>query len=165
VAAHVGFAGAMLNPFTIGIAQDMAGLPLFSGIEYRVVCWVILMVIAIAFVLWQASKVRKQNMVIVSALQKPNLSSQSEGACQHAVQSASQNAGPDVSPEAIAEAKGSKLRAWICFAAITISLILFAWNQGGKCANPNSLVTMGRKCTVRSILTDFHQGFHKNVYP
>ena len=32
VAAHVGFAGAMLNPFTIGIAQDMSGLPLFSGI-------------------------------------------------------------------------------------------------------------------------------------
>ena len=60
VAAHVGFAGAMLNPFTIGIAQDMAGLPLFSGIEYRVVCWLVLMTVAIVFVLWQASKVKKQ---------------------------------------------------------------------------------------------------------
>ena len=59
VAAHVGFAGAMLNPFTIGIAQDMAGLPLFSGIEYRIVCWVVLMAVAIAFVLWYASKVKK----------------------------------------------------------------------------------------------------------
>ena len=29
VAAHVGFAGAMLNPFTIGIAQGIADLPLF----------------------------------------------------------------------------------------------------------------------------------------
>ncbi len=28
VAAHVGFAGAMLNPFTIGIAQGIAGMPL-----------------------------------------------------------------------------------------------------------------------------------------
>ena len=28
VAAHVGFAGAMLNPFTIGIAQGIADLPL-----------------------------------------------------------------------------------------------------------------------------------------
>ena len=46
VAAHVGFAGAMLNPFTIGIAQDMSGLPLFSGIEYRVVCWVVLMTLS-----------------------------------------------------------------------------------------------------------------------
>ena len=43
VAAHVGFAGAMLNPFTIGIAQGMAELPLFSGIEYRIFCWVLLM--------------------------------------------------------------------------------------------------------------------------
>ena len=41
VAAHVGFAGAMLNPFTIGIAQGMAELPLFSGIEYRIFCWVV----------------------------------------------------------------------------------------------------------------------------
>jgi uncharacterized ion transporter superfamily protein YfcC len=55
VAAHVGFAGAMLNPFTIGIAQDMARLPLFSGIEYRIVCWCLLMLVAIVFVLWYAS--------------------------------------------------------------------------------------------------------------
>ena len=59
VAAHVGFAGAMLNPFTIGIAQDMSGLPLFSGIEYRTLCWVILMVLAICFVLIYASRIRK----------------------------------------------------------------------------------------------------------
>ena len=62
VAAHVGFAGAMLNPFTIGIAQGMADLPLFSGIEYRTVCWLVLMAIAIAFVLWQASRVKKQKV-------------------------------------------------------------------------------------------------------
>jgi uncharacterized ion transporter superfamily protein YfcC len=35
VAAGLGFAGAVLNPFTIGIAQGLAGLPLFSGFEYR----------------------------------------------------------------------------------------------------------------------------------
>ena len=32
VAAHIGFSGAMLNPFTIGIAQGIAGIPLFTGI-------------------------------------------------------------------------------------------------------------------------------------
>ena len=62
VAAHVGFAGAMLNPFTIGIAQGIAGIPLFSGIGYRLVCWAILTVIGIAFVLWYANKVRKNPM-------------------------------------------------------------------------------------------------------
>ena len=59
VAAHVGFAGAMLNPFTIGIAQDMSDLPLFSGIEYRILCWIVLMTVAIAFTLWYASRIRK----------------------------------------------------------------------------------------------------------
>lgn len=58
VAAHVGFAGAMLNPFTIGIAQGIAGLPLFSGLEYRIFCWVVLTVIGIAFVLLYAHRVK-----------------------------------------------------------------------------------------------------------
>ena len=59
LAAHVGFAGAFLNPFTIGIAQDMAGLPPFSGMGYRIACWVVLTVVAIVFVLRYAAKVRR----------------------------------------------------------------------------------------------------------
>ena len=58
VAAHVGFAGAMLNPFTIGIAQGIADLPLFSGLEYRLFCWVVLTIMGIAFVLWYARRVK-----------------------------------------------------------------------------------------------------------
>ena len=59
VAAHIGFSGAMLNPFTIGIAQGIADIPLFSGLGYRAVCWVVLTVIGIVFVLWYANKVKK----------------------------------------------------------------------------------------------------------
>lgn len=59
VAAHVGFAGAMLNPFTIGIAQGIADLPIFSGLEYRILCWVILTAICIAFVLWYANRIKR----------------------------------------------------------------------------------------------------------
>ena len=58
VAAHVGFAGAMLNPFTLGIAQGIAGVPLFSGIEYRLVCWLLLTTVGIAFVLWYAHRIK-----------------------------------------------------------------------------------------------------------
>ena len=58
VAAHIGFAGAMLNPFTIGIAQGIADLPIFSGLEYRFFCWIILTLIGIAFVLWYANRVK-----------------------------------------------------------------------------------------------------------
>ncbi len=59
VAAHVGFAGAMLNPFTIGIAQGLSHIPIFSGFEYRLVCWCVLTTIIIAFVLFYASKIKK----------------------------------------------------------------------------------------------------------
>ena len=59
VAAHIGFAGAMLNPFTIGIAQGIAELPIFSGLEYRCLCWVVLTTIGIAFVLWYANRVKR----------------------------------------------------------------------------------------------------------
>mgnify|MGYP004443684363 FL=1 len=58
-AAHVGFAGAILNPFTIGIAQGIAEVPIFSGIEYRLFCWVVLTVIAIVFVLLYAKRVKR----------------------------------------------------------------------------------------------------------
>lgn len=59
VAAHVGFAGAMLNPFTIGIAQQLSDVPLFSGIEYRTFCWVTLMTFAICCVLIYANRIKR----------------------------------------------------------------------------------------------------------
>ena len=65
VAAHIGFSGAMLNPFTIGIAQGIADIPLFSGIGYRLVCWVILTIVGIVFVLIYAKKVKKNPMISV----------------------------------------------------------------------------------------------------
>lgn len=59
VAAHVGFSGAVLNPFTIGIAQGLSDLPLFSGFEYRLVCWFILTTLLIVIVLKYANRIKK----------------------------------------------------------------------------------------------------------
>ena len=59
VAANVGFSSAFLNPFTVGIAQEMAELPLFSGMEYRLFCWAILTLLLILFVLFYAKSVYK----------------------------------------------------------------------------------------------------------
>lgn len=58
-AAHIGFAGAILNPFTIGIAQGLASVPLFTGIEYRVLCWIIITFVSVVFLLWYARRVKK----------------------------------------------------------------------------------------------------------
>jgi uncharacterized ion transporter superfamily protein YfcC len=58
VAAHLGFASAVLNPFTIGIAQGIADLPLFSGLEYRIFCWIVINTFGISFVLWYARRIK-----------------------------------------------------------------------------------------------------------
>ena len=105
VAAHVGFAGAMLNPFTIGIAQDMSDLPLFSGIEYRIICWLILMTIAVAFTLWYASRIRKPVAV-------------TEGPVDEAAE--------------VME-KGSGIKAWVCFAILMVVLVLFSVFYASDC--------------------------------
>lgn len=59
VAAGLGFAGAVLNPFTIGIAQGLAGLPLFSGFEYRLFSWVVINLIGIGYILWYGARIKK----------------------------------------------------------------------------------------------------------
>jgi uncharacterized ion transporter superfamily protein YfcC len=59
VGAGAGFAGAFMNPFTVGIAQGIAELPLFSGMAYRIGVWVVITGIAIAYVYRYASKIKK----------------------------------------------------------------------------------------------------------
>ena len=59
VAAAQGFAGAFLNPFTVGIAQGLSNLPLFSGIEYRIFMWTVINVVGFAFILRYAAKIHK----------------------------------------------------------------------------------------------------------
>ena len=51
LAAGLGFAGALLNPFTIGIAQGLAGVQLFSGLEYRLLVWAVINAFGIGYVL------------------------------------------------------------------------------------------------------------------
>lgn len=54
-----GFAAAFLNPFTVGIAQGIAGLPLLSGMGLRVILYICMVTMAICYVLRYALKVKK----------------------------------------------------------------------------------------------------------
>jgi uncharacterized ion transporter superfamily protein YfcC len=58
VAAHLGFAGAVFNPFTIGIAQGLSNIPIFSGFEYRMVCWLVINAVGFTFILWYAKRIK-----------------------------------------------------------------------------------------------------------
>lgn len=59
IAAALGFAGAFLNPFTVGIAQGLSDLPLFSGIEYRLVMWIIINITGFTFILRYAQRIKR----------------------------------------------------------------------------------------------------------
>ena len=67
VASNVGFSSAFLNPFTVGIAQGMADLPLFSGMGYRLFCWAFLTILMVVFVWIYAKRTRQEPTVILSA--------------------------------------------------------------------------------------------------
>lgn len=59
LACNIGFTAAMLNPFNVGIAQSIAEIPMYSGIEYRTIVWLVSTIIAVAFVMIYASKIKK----------------------------------------------------------------------------------------------------------
>ncbi len=60
VGSQIGFAAAFLNPFNVGIAQGIAGVPVFSGIGFRIIVWLLATAITIAFLMWYAARIKRQ---------------------------------------------------------------------------------------------------------
>lgn len=54
-----GYGAGCTQPFSVGVAQGIAGVPIFSGLPYRMALFVILVSINIAFVMYHAYKVKK----------------------------------------------------------------------------------------------------------
>jgi uncharacterized ion transporter superfamily protein YfcC len=59
VAGAVGFAAATTNPFTVNIAQEIAGLPLNSAILFRLVFFACCMTITLIYMLRYGGRVRR----------------------------------------------------------------------------------------------------------
>ena len=57
--AGLGFSGAAMNPFTVGVSQGIAQVPFMSGAGYRVICHIVMWLIASAFVMKYAKKVKE----------------------------------------------------------------------------------------------------------
>lgn len=58
LAAQVGFAAATLNPFTLGVAQGIAEIPLFSGVGFRMVFFVCAISAAFIYTMRYGNKVK-----------------------------------------------------------------------------------------------------------
>lgn len=56
--AQVGFQSGWLNPFTVGVAHDIAELPMFSGIVMRLIFWVVYLFVTCWFIIRYAKKVK-----------------------------------------------------------------------------------------------------------
>ena len=54
----IGFSTGAFNPFTTGVAQSIAGLPIFSGVGYRFVCLVVFLIVTNIYIIWYAKKVK-----------------------------------------------------------------------------------------------------------
>lgn len=55
--AAIGFTAGILNPFNVGVAQDIAELPLFSGMGYRIFILIVLLAATSTYIICYAKKV------------------------------------------------------------------------------------------------------------
>ena len=54
--AGIGYSGAMMNPFTVGVAQGIAEVTYMSGSGFRIMCHAVMLVVGAAFIMRYASK-------------------------------------------------------------------------------------------------------------
>lgn len=68
VASQVGFGTSWMNPFSVGIAQGIAELPLLSATPFRVVLWLIMTLIGVIYTTRYAIKIKKNPEISISYL-------------------------------------------------------------------------------------------------
>lgn len=54
--AAIGFTAGILNPFNVGVAQDIAELPLFSGMGYRIFILIVLLAATSTYIICYAKR-------------------------------------------------------------------------------------------------------------
>ncbi|MBQ3290890.1 MAG: YfcC family protein [Mogibacterium sp.] len=59
LATGCGFAAGIANPFTVGVAQGLAGLPMFSGIWLRALSFILIYILLLWFIRRHAAAVEK----------------------------------------------------------------------------------------------------------
>lgn len=59
LAVGCGFASGVCNPFTVGVAQQLAGLPMFSGVWMRLLAFVLIYLLLLMFIRSYAKKIEK----------------------------------------------------------------------------------------------------------
>lgn len=66
VATQIGFATSWMNPFSVAIAQGIAGIPVLSGATFRIIVWIIFTGLGLAMTMYHAERIRKTPTLSVS---------------------------------------------------------------------------------------------------
>lgn len=59
LAAGCGFAAGVCNPFTVGVAQQLAGLPMFSGVWLRIVSFVLIYLLLMVYLSFYTRRIER----------------------------------------------------------------------------------------------------------
>lgn len=59
LAIGCGFSAGVCNPFTVGVAQEIAGLPMFSGMGFRAIAFGMVYILLLTFLSLYAKKIEK----------------------------------------------------------------------------------------------------------
>lgn len=60
VASQIGNATSWMSPFSVAVAQGIAGIPVLSGATFRIIMWVVITALSAAYLMVYAEKIRKQ---------------------------------------------------------------------------------------------------------
>jgi len=71
MASQIGFGTSWMNPFSVAIAQGIAGVPLLSGTPFRLVMWAAFTAVGVAFTLRYAASRRAKESLDDVALDPP----------------------------------------------------------------------------------------------
>ncbi|KAA9265395.1 YfcC family protein [Aerococcus loyolae] len=75
----VGFSSGFTNPFTVGISHQIAGLPMFSGMGYRVLVFIVFYIISSLYLMRYAKKIQRDpEIVLKEAYQEGLLESEEQ---------------------------------------------------------------------------------------
>lgn len=58
IGARIGFTTGLANPFTVGVAQGLADLPIYSGLGYRLIWYAAILVVSCAYIVRYANKIK-----------------------------------------------------------------------------------------------------------
>ena len=56
---HIGFMGSTLNPYTVAVAQSIAGVPLYSGLGYRALFFFLFILVCVIYVIRYGKKIKR----------------------------------------------------------------------------------------------------------